>query len=119
MAAAWLLVIMIAMLTPGDKFPEVDYFSFQDKLIHFICFALLTFLWVGVGVKRKEITLKSSRVWINFLIFGVLAGIVLEYAQMFVPFRSCDYKDMIANEIGAIVGLLAYFKIPTHQIGLH
>ncbi len=105
------------MLTPGNNFPAPS-FNFEDKLIHLVCFGLLSFLWCGVGVKRALVTGVRGRVLVNYLIFGVAAGIVLETAQLFIPFRSFDYIDMIVNEIGGAVGLLAYFKIPTTNIGL-
>lgn len=105
------------MLTPGDNFPDAS-FNFEDKLIHFVCFGTLSFLWSGVGVKRAYINGLGGRVLYNYLIFGVAAGVVLESAQLFIPFRTFDYMDMIVNEIGGIAGLLAYFKIPTSKIGL-
>ncbi|PZX59243.1 VanZ like protein [Algoriphagus ratkowskyi] len=105
------------MLTPGNNFPDAS-FKFEDKLIHFICFGTLSFLWCGVGVKRANVEGLQGRVLSNYLIFGVAAGIVLECLQLFVPFRSFDIMDMIFNEIGGLAGLLAYFKIPTSKIGL-
>ncbi len=105
------------MLTPGGNFPDAS-FNFEDKLIHFVCFGTLSFLWCGVGVKRVFVNGLQGRVLKNYLIFGVAAGIVLECAQLYIPFRSFDYMDMIVNEIGGAAGLLAYFKIPTRAIGL-
>ncbi len=116
-ALVWLLLITLAMLTPGNNFPDAT-FNFEDKLIHFICFGTLSFLWCGVGVKRAFVNGLQGRVLRNYLIFGVAAGIVLECAQLVIPFRSFDFIDMIVNEIGGIAGLLAYFKIPTSKIGL-
>ena len=111
LSLAWLTIISVAMLTPGDKFPEVDAFDFQDKLIHFICFSILSFLWCGVGIKANQKGILSKRLLLNFLVFGVLAGIVLESLQQFVPFRTYDYMDMIVNEIGGIAGFFTYFKL--------
>ena len=116
-AVVWLLVIIVAMLTPGNNFPDAS-FNFEDKLIHFVCFGTLSFLWCGVGVKRAFVNGLHGKVLSNYLIFGLAAGIVLECAQLFIPFRSFDFMDMIVNEIGGIAGLLAYFKIPTSKIGL-
>lgn len=116
-AVVWLLLILFAMLTPGNNFPDAS-FNFEDKLIHLVCFGTLSFLWCGVGVKRAFVNGLQGRVLRNFLIFGIAAGIVLECAQLFIPFRSFDFMDMIVNEIGGITGLLAYFKIPTSKIGL-
>lgn len=105
------------MLTPGDNFPEPS-FNFEDKLIHLLCFGTLSFLWCGVGVKRSAVKGLEGIVLRNYLIFGVAAGIVLECAQLYIPFRSFDFIDMIVNEIAGFLGLLAYFKIPTTIIGL-
>jgi len=106
------------MLTPGDKFPDAQFFDLQDKLIHVICFAGLSFLWTGVGIKKQELPLGKNRLIINFILFGLIAGIVLEYAQKFIPFRTFDFMDMIVNEIGGILGLLGYFKIPLAKMHL-
>ncbi|MBN3582923.1 VanZ family protein [Algoriphagus aestuarii] len=111
LSLAWLITISVAMLTPGDKFPEVDVFNFQDKFIHFICFSILSFLWCGVGIKAENKGKFSRRLLVNYVIFGVLAGIVLEYLQQFVPFRTYDYMDMMVNEIGGIAGFFTYFKL--------
>jgi glycopeptide antibiotics resistance protein len=106
------------MLTPGDKFPEVDAFNFQDKLIHFICFGILSFLWCGVGIKSKKKGVISKKLLYNYLIFGFLAGIILESMQLFIPFRTFDYLDMAVNEIGGIAGFFAYFKLPVTKNNL-
>jgi glycopeptide antibiotics resistance protein len=111
------VIVSIAMLAPGNNFPDAS-FNLQDKLIHFLCFGTLSFLWCGVGVKRANVNGMKGRVLCNYVIFGVAAGIVLETAQLFIPLRSFDYMDMIVNEIGGLAGLLGYFKIPTSKIGL-
>jgi len=118
LALSWLIIICVAMLTPGNKFPDVNYFDLQDKFIHLICFAGLSFLWCGVGIKRSELPKGKNRLILNFILFGLAAGIGLEYAQQFIPFRTFDFMDMIVNEIGGILGLLGYFKIPTTLIHL-
>lgn len=115
---SWLVFIAFAMLTPGDKFPEADLFNFQDKVIHFVCFGLLSFLWCGVGIDSKIVPKPKKRILINYLIFGILAGIILEFLQRYIPFRSFDYMDMIVNEIGGIAGLIAYLKIPIKKFSL-
>lgn len=103
------------MLSPGTTFPEVDLFNFQDKAIHWVVFTIQSYLWCGVGQKNKTPSLSTLRIWINFLVFGVGVGIILEYSQQFIPFRSFDYLDMIVNVLGAISGLLIYFKVPSNK----
>ena len=101
------------MLSPGTTFPEVDLFKVQDKAVHWIVFTIQAYLWTGVGINPKEALISQKRIWINFLIFGIGAGVVLEYSQQFVPFRSYDKMDMIVNMIGAISGFGLYFKWPS------
>jgi len=118
LSISWLLIVSIAILSPGDSLPEVEVFSFQDKFIHFICFSILSFLWCGVGIKPEEKGVLSKKIKFNFLIFGILAGIILEFLQLFVPFRTFDYLDMAVNEIGGIAGLFAYIKLPVTKNNL-
>lgn len=98
------------MLTPGNKFPEADYFDFQDKLIHFICFGLLSFIWAGIKIDWLE-SKKLKSVNYKFIVFALTFGVVLECAQLFIPFRSFDLFDLIVNEIGGITGFLTYLNI--------
>lgn len=116
LAIAWLVLLSVLMLTPATKFPEVDLFNFQDKLIHIVCFFIQAYLWCGVGVKKDTNPTSSRRFWIIFISFGILAGILLETAQQFIPFRSFDWMDMAVNLIGGILGLLGYLKWPIDKI---
>ena len=113
LASSWLLVLIIAMLTPGTKFPEVDLFNFQDKAVHLICFGIQAYLWTGVGIKKDQISTQNPQVWTNFLLFGIVAGIVLESLQYFIPFRTFDLMDMFVNALGALLGLIGYLKWPS------
>src|SRR5690606_13221226 len=113
LAIGWLLVLSVAMLTPGTQLPEVDLFKLQDKAVHLISFIIQGYLWCGVGVKRDQVSAKNPRIWSNFLLFGILAGVVLESLQQFIPFRSFDFIDMTVNGLGAVVGLLGYLKWPS------
>ncbi|PZV85480.1 VanZ like protein [Algoriphagus aquaeductus] len=101
------------MLSPGTSFPEVDLFDLQDKLIHLVCFFIQAYLWCGIGVEKSNKGRLNKRVWINFLLFGILIGAVFETAQYYIPFRSFDWMDMTVNMIGGILGLLGYLKWPT------
>jgi VanZ family protein len=111
-AIGWLIVLAFGMLTPGEKIPEVDLFDFQDKAFHMISFFIQAYLWTGVGIKKEEINYKNPSIWRNFILFGILCGLGFEFSQQFIPNRSFEVMDMIANAIGASLGLLGYFKWP-------
>ncbi|SEG07344.1 VanZ like family protein [Algoriphagus boritolerans DSM 17298 = JCM 18970] len=100
------------MLTPGNKLPDVDLFNLQDKVIHLVTFFLQAYLWCGVGIKKDQVSYKNPKIWQNFLLFGIVCGVVLESMQQFIPNRSFDTADMIVNGLGACLGLLGYLKWP-------
>lgn len=105
-------VLAFGMLTPGTKLPEVDLFDFQDKFIHLFFFFLQAYLWCGVGIKKEKITYKNPLIWRNFFLFGIGCGIGFESLQQFIPNRSFEVMDMIANSLGACLGLIGYLKWP-------
>ncbi|WP_139162695.1 VanZ family protein [Algoriphagus faecimaris] len=117
-SVVWLILLAFAMLTPGDRFPEVDAFDYQDKLIHIASFCLLAYLWAGV-FKKKSIKQWSPKAWITFLLFGFSPAVAFEYGQLYIPNRSFDEYDLIANLLGAILGILGYFKMPHSISHLH
>jgi VanZ family protein len=109
----WLAACGIAMLTPGSSLPEVSVISFQDKLIHFVIFFILSYLSLGLGIREKKEVWRKKRLWINFLLIALLPSIGLETAQHLIPFRSFDLNDLIVNLLGIFSGLFAYFYRPS------
>ncbi len=110
---AWLAACTVAMLTPGSSLPHVSVFRFQDKLIHFFLFFVLTYLAVGLGIKEKRNFIVNTRFWINFALLGLLPSVVLETAQHLIPYRSFDLKDLLFNALGVFSGLFGYLYRPT------
>ena len=113
LALSWLIFLSIAMLTPGKSLPEVDLFDFQDKFIHLICFFIQSYLWCGVKINKSENHLKNKRLWVNFLLYGIVIGIVLETTQQLIPNRSFEWMDLIVNIMGGILGFLGYLRWPS------
>lgn len=117
-AICWTLFLTAAMLTPGNKFPEADIFNFQDKVIHFICFAVLSYLWCQVGWDFFLNLNTKNTLILNYLVFGLASGIIFEVLQLYIPFRSFEISDIIFNEIGGITGLIAHLKFPIKKKSL-
>jgi VanZ family protein len=109
----WLAACGIAMLTPGSSLPEVSVISFQDKLIHFVIFFILSYLSLGLGIREKKEVWRKKRLWINFLLIALLPSIGLETAQHLIPFRSFDLNDLIVNVLGVTSGLFGYLYRPS------
>jgi VanZ family protein len=108
LAVLWLVIVAAALLTPGNNLPKVPLFPYADKLIHFGVFAILTFLWSRVGTIDQQGGLCWKKLLTNLLVFTIIFPILVEYLQMYVPNRSFEIEDIIANLIGGIIGFIGF-----------
>ncbi|MGY6744450.1 MAG: VanZ family protein [Cecembia sp.] len=107
-ALIWLLVVVVALLTPGNNLPKVPLFPYADKLVHLGVFGLLTFLWCRVGTLDEKGKIKSGKLLTNILVFSIFFPILLEYLQMYVPNRSFEFADILANLLGGLIGFSGF-----------
>jgi VanZ family protein len=82
---------------------------FFDKGLHLVEFALLGFLlslgfFLGFG---SSVRVKS----VLTLAIGILLGCLDEIHQYFVPERSFEVLDMVADSIGILIGLTAFYYL--------
>jgi VanZ family protein len=109
-AVTWFLIVLVLMCTPGKDLPDTKLLKiiFLDKAVHFACFALLVILFY-YPVGKTDAALSSK---INYLtrlaIAGILWGITTELIQrFFIPGRSFDLFDWLADSLGAIAAFFA------------
>ena len=105
-AFAWLLFVTILLCTPGSKLPKISWNEklWLDKWAHIFLFLVLVFVWCRI-FWRTTSTIRNKNIFIMITIFAVIYGIGMELIQhYFIPFRSFDYGDMIADAIGSIAG---------------
>lgn len=106
-----IVIIYVAVLTYGSignvsGVPKLG-FSFDDKIYHFLAYAILTVLLfnyvVTTTIKHKILFSVST---------AIVYGIIIEVLQATITdFRTPDYYDVIANTIGALfIMLLVKFK---------
>ena len=87
-----LLLVFVVATFPG-KTPPVDYFTWTDKFFHALTFFMLAGLMCFAQFKTKY--------WLDFvLLFGF--GLLIELVQRFIPLRSFDLFDAVANAIGLV-----------------
>ena len=107
LAVLYFLFISVLFVLPGSAFPKDDWLAkiWFDKWVHIGLFAGLALAWCwALGVARKKAL---------YIVCFVLAfyGIVVELVQhFFVPNRSYDIGDWIADLIGSVLGLWAWFR---------
>ena len=101
------------MILPGNKLPAENSFTYAfkvDKIVHILLFFILVYTLLLYFKKSNEKYLKNKRVQIISIIICIVYGIFLEFFQkLFVPSRSFDIADILADAIGAVFGLLFFY----------
>lgn len=107
-AWAWALVILALTLSPGKYIPKANYWGMLsvDKYVHVgIFFIQVILLLYGAKILR----IVSGKAYLTYLIIGVTYGIAIEFIQQFIPLRSFELNDMLANTCGAILAVLVFY----------
>jgi VanZ family protein len=107
LAIFWLSVIK----TPSLKLYENWFWDNIDKFGHAFAYAALFF--TGASSLRnfsgkKQLTLSSL---ITLIVLCFLYGLSIEILQHFLPHRSFDPFDMLANALGIILGAVIFARI--------
>jgi hypothetical protein len=109
----WLAVVALLLLPLGG----VPVPSGSDLIGHFLVFAAIAF--AAVGFVREP----AQLAWLTLVTIGL--GVTLEYAQSFVPYRSSEIADGVANTLGGLAGYAAALLVLSfvirpaeHQLGL-
>jgi VanZ family protein len=89
--------------------PEVGFVP-ADKLLHALVFAGLALLLVRAGRSLFPHASPSRRLFAAVFLAS-LVGALLEICQSFVPYRSAEFLDWLADTLGALgaAGLFALF----------
>lgn len=80
--------------------PVVTRFILFDKIIHFFIYCLFAFIVFNTLIDHK---FKNCRM--KSLLGVILFGVILECIQIFLPFRSFEASDIVANCLGALAGI--------------
>jgi len=103
--AAWFLLILAATSVPSPRLPDVGI-RFADKLLHAaIYFPLGLLLFRAMGGRGVRPALLA-------LLACAAAGALDELHQLFIPGRSCDAVDLLADALGAGAGVLVQAALP-------
>lgn len=96
--ATMVLCNIVLTLSPSDS--PILVFSIWDKLLHFSGFAAIG-AWFAMLLPRPRYLL----LWVLL----VLLGASLEWLQQYVPGRTTDGLDALANALGAGAGVALGF----------
>jgi hypothetical protein len=102
----WTIFIEALLCLPGNNFPSVGLFDIPnlDKIIHIIFFGVFVGLWCYYLYSRSYNNEKLKRLFFLVFLIAAFNGIVIEYIQVnFIPFRSFDQGDIIADLISSSI----------------
>jgi hypothetical protein len=107
-AIAWLTLVTGLLIIPGSDLPKRSWFDvvYLDKWVHVGLFSMLVVLWVIALGKKYPIEHKMFFFW-GICIAAILYGTGMELVQKyFVSNRSFDLKDILADAVGAVIGVI-------------
>lgn len=107
----WATLIFAASSIPGTSLPQSVLWSF-DKVIHAVIFFVLGFLsfraFTFLGQTRGW---KSGRILLVSILFCLVYAASDETHQYFVPMRSSDINDFLADSAGIILAHGLFLKV--------
>ncbi len=123
-AGAYLIFVVYGSLVPLDfhwipreeawarfrsiPYLELDIGSRADWVANILLFIPLSFLWLGASALRSRTgarVLASGAVWIA----SAALSVGIEYAQVYVPPRTVSLNDVLAETLGAGIGIVAWW----------
>ncbi len=79
----------------------------MDKVVHAVEYGILAVL-LARAVRLTSLTASLPLVFAIALYFAVFYGVTDEFHQSFVPGRSADFDDLLADTIGAAIAAAGY-----------
>lgn len=107
LAITWAVLIAVLSLVSLKSIPK-EYISGNDKVMHFIFYAI--FVVLLSFAKSKSYFKMKHNLFIIFIV--IIYGIVIEILQgVITKNREADIYDAIANSLGAIVGFILVYCV--------
>ena len=106
-AIAWFIISTILFTLPGSALPQENWLDriWFDKWVHTTLFFFMMLFWCwGISGKIKP-TQKAATIFFYIMIIWILYGVAIEFIQRwFIPNRSFDPGDIVADAIGCVGG---------------
>lgn len=105
----WGMVVLVAILSLIPSPQVLGPLTTSDILIHLLAYSTLM-LWFGC-------IYLSGRKYLLLGLILILIGVILELLQGMTSYRCFEYKDMIVNGFGVLLGwLLSMTRISSFLI---
>jgi VanZ family protein len=98
----WAAFILVLTSIPGQRLPHVSIEGI-DKVVHLFCYGVLALLSFPAVAARHGAARAAVTVLLSIALFGALD----EWHQQFIPDRSMDLLDWLADTFGGFLGVMA------------
>lgn len=96
----WMALITVQSSFRGIPIPDMGI-TFSDKILHFLVFGILGLLMTR-GMRSTKIEYFKVRPVITAIILGCLFALSDEIHQAFVPARTAEVLDWVADFLGIV-----------------
>jgi len=111
---AWTVITIILLCLPGSAIPSTGVFATKgiDKVVHTILFGGIVLLGGFNLYFRRNDKSKWQQIIVLLTLFSIGLGIGLEFLQRdYIPNRSFDVYDILADSTGAIIAALYHLLV--------
>jgi len=101
------LVLALSINPMPERMPE--YWQI-DKLYHFCAYLMMSVLWAR-AIYNGTPGRPGMRVLVTAAVLTISFGALVEVYQSFIPYRSGDVLDAVANGAGGFAGVVVYARL--------
>jgi len=102
----WILCMAIFIQSSFPSPEQLPDFNYSDKLLHVGAYAVLSALFFR-AIRAGKPSSKTVYTIMLCVVFTTLYGVSDEVHQHFVPSRSADMMDVMADFIGSVLGAIS------------
>ena len=113
-ALGWLILCTVLLTIPGDSLPGDHWIDIPmfDKWIHIGLFSIMAALICRWLLKKGITRGKEVRYFILCGLVCLAYGIIMEFVQKYwVPLRSFDSGDIVADGVGSALGVIYSVRV--------
>jgi VanZ family protein len=99
-----LIFVLLVMPTKGIEGKDVNEIPNLDKIVHFVLFAVFSFLWFSFAESKK--TINEKIILLVIILTGSFYGLGMEFVQKYFTVRSFSLLDALADSVGTAIGLV-------------
>ena len=110
LSIAWVFFTFYLLIIYSHKESSTISFPFLDKVVHFILFFIQSILITNTLYEYSD---RNNRIiLILSIILLLLFGLIIEIQQIYLPYRTFEIMDLIANFLGVLFGsfVVIYFR---------